>query len=85
MQERIKLQQWEWKLLFDGRASKDNDSIVKYVWDFGDGTTGAGATPTHVYMKEGLYQVTLTVFDPAGNSSEDTVKVDVRPIVKLVY
>ena len=66
------------EVLFDGRASKDNDSIVKYVWDFGDGTTGAGATPTHVYMKEGLYQVTLTVFDPAGNSSEDTVKVDVR-------
>lgn len=66
------------EVLFDGRASSDNDSIERYIWDFGDGTTGIGATPSHVYMEEGVYDVTLTVFDPAGNSSKDTIKVDVR-------
>jgi tetratricopeptide (TPR) repeat protein len=29
------------------------------VWDFGDGTTGTGRSPTHVYFKSGSYPVTL--------------------------
>ena len=67
------------EVLFDGRDSNDNDGIERYIWDFGDGTIGTGATPSHVYTEEGVYQVTLTVFDPAGNSSMDTIQVDVRP------
>jgi tetratricopeptide (TPR) repeat protein len=31
----------------------------KLEWDFGDGTTGAGRSPTHVYFKSGDYLVTL--------------------------
>ncbi|MCL4302969.1 MAG: PKD domain-containing protein [Anaerolineae bacterium] len=34
-----------------------------YVWDFGDGITGATASPTHVYTQAGVYTVTLN----AGN------------------
>lgn len=30
------------------------------VWDFGDGTTGTGQSPTHVYFQEGDFEVTLT-------------------------
>jgi tetratricopeptide (TPR) repeat protein len=32
---------------------------TKLTWDFGDGTTGAGPTVTHVYFKGGPYRVTL--------------------------
>lgn len=47
---------------FDGSRSRDFDGVVNnYFWDFGDGSTGGGAQPTHVYNKAGLYRVVLTI------------------------
>jgi tetratricopeptide (TPR) repeat protein len=37
---------------------------AQFAWDFGDGTAGKGRSVTHVYFKEGDYQVTLTA--PSG-------------------
>ena len=35
---------------FDGTGSRDPDgAIARYAWDFGDGTSGSGPTPVHVY------------------------------------
>jgi PKD repeat protein len=51
---------------FDGTASDDPGgarSISTYTWFFGDGGTGGGATPTHVYAAAGSYTVQLTVTD----------------------
>ena len=36
---------------------------VTYAWDFGDGTTGSGATVTHAYSSPSTHTVTLTVTD----------------------
>lgn len=33
---------------------------VLWTWDFGDGATGTGANPDHVYHAVGVYDVTLT-------------------------
>ena len=69
---------------FDGTGSKSNNaggSIVEYSWEFGDGGTATGATPTHVYATPGTYSVTLTVKDSAGltaSTSENVVVVS-RP------
>jgi len=41
---------------------------VDYFWDFGDGSTGTGATPApHTYNSPGLYVVCLTISDSMQN------------------
>ena len=64
-------------ITFDGTGSRDPDgSIAAYDWDFGDGNTGSGATPSHAYSADGIYYVTLTVTDDAGaTDSNGTVAV----------
>jgi PKD repeat protein len=63
---------------FDGTASADDGgTIVSYAWSFGDGLTGAGASPRHTYADGGSYPVTLTVTDDAGHSSSVTHQLTV--------
>ena len=57
---------------FDGSAAVDPDgSIVRYDWNFGDGTVllDGGRTPTHVYTLPGSYMATLVVTDNEGAST----------------
>ena len=57
------------RVAFNGAASSDpdpGDSIARYVWDFGDGSTGTGATVNHVYLTGGTYTARLTVADSEG-------------------
>lgn len=35
-----------------------DDNALSHTWDFGDGTTSAGASPVHAYQEYGVYQVT---------------------------
>jgi len=64
---------------YDGSGSSDSDgSISSYAWDFGDGTSGSGVTPTHTYADYGVaYTVTLTVTDNGGvastNNASETI------------
>ena len=52
---------------FDGSLSSDpNGEIVKYIWDFGDGTTAEGVKVSHAYELPGKYIVVLTVEDNEG-------------------
>lgn len=46
---------------------KDN---CQYKWEFGDGATANTEKTTHVYSKEGTYQVKLTVSDKGGSTSK---------------
>jgi subtilisin len=63
---------------FDGSTSSDSDgSIASYAWDFGDGSTGSGATVSHTYGAAGDYTVTLTVTDDADASDSDSQLVSV--------
>lgn len=64
---------------FDGTGSTDPDgTIVAYNWDFGDGATGTGATPSHAYGSALTYNVTLTVTDDEGatDSINSSVTID---------
>lgn len=51
-------------IAFDGTRSSDPAGYaLSYTWDFGDGSSGSGATPTHAYADNGTYTVKLTVTD----------------------
>ena len=55
---------------FDGTRSTDGDGDpLTYFWDFGDGTTGTGPTPTHAYARSGVYTVSLIVNDGDADST----------------
>jgi len=41
-------------------------NIASYKWDFGDGTTGTGISPSHTYTAAGQYSVGLTITDVIG-------------------
>jgi DNA-binding beta-propeller fold protein YncE len=59
-------------VLFNASGSSDADgSVVRYDWDFGDGTTApnGGVAPAHTYARPGAYQVKLTVTDNEGCST----------------
>ena len=58
------------------------DSIVSYVWDFGDGNFSNAQNPTHIYdvsSGEYAYMVTLTVTNQYGVINTDTVSSFIRP------
>ncbi|PEN12768.1 hypothetical protein CRI94_12160 [Longibacter salinarum] len=57
--------------------SSDDGMIVSRDWDFGDGTTATGETPSHAYGAQGDYTVTLTVTDDEGVTSTSTQTVSV--------
>jgi len=66
---------------FDASASAppDGATIDSYAWDFGDGNSDSGVTPTHTYSTEGTYSATLTVTDSNGNSDTATETITVDP------
>lgn len=59
-------------LAFDGSESTDDGTIKTYEWDFGDGNTGTGVTPSYTYTNPGNYTVDLTVTDDGGKKDTDT-------------
>lgn len=62
---------------FDATGSSDPDGdALTFSWNFGDGTTGTGATPTHTYAQAGTYNAVVTVSDGRGGSATATVRID---------
>jgi hypothetical protein len=58
--------------------------VSNYLWEFGDGTTGSGATPTHTFAQGGTYHVVAVLFSGVGSAYpgsgaapvvEETIKV----------
>lgn len=63
---------------FDATGSSDGDgTIASFAWDFGDGDTGSGQTPSHTFESEGTYNVVLTVTDNQGAKATDSLVVNV--------
>lgn len=52
--------------------SISNDLITSYLWNFGDGKTSNQQSPSHTYLKNGVYVTSLIVTSQAG--CKDTLK-----------
>ena len=58
---------------FSAMLSSDSDGIIKtYEWDFGDGSSGTGASVSHTYTTAGTRTVVLRVTDDDG--AQDTAQ-----------
>jgi PKD repeat protein len=70
---------------FNGSGSSDPDSdLLTYSWQFGDGNVDTGLQVTHSYALPGTYKVNLTVTDPFGANSMDSLDVTVlQPLPSL--
>ncbi|NIS79780.1 MAG: PKD domain-containing protein, partial [Anaerolineales bacterium] len=62
---------------FDASSSTGYDQPLSYGWDFGDGSSGEGVSPTHTYAQDGDYLVTLTVTDADGDSDSTSLTITV--------
>ncbi len=75
-------------IAFDGSASFDaKGGLLKYLWHFGDGTTGHGINPSKTYSKGGIYPVQLQVEDTTGlvcgkDQDQAIIKVVESPVAK---
>lgn len=65
---------------FDGSASTvgAGATIASYAWNYGDGTSAAGATPpAKTFAVAGTYVVRLTITDSLGRTATTTLTVTV--------
>lgn len=67
---------------FSVSASDPNNQALTFAWNFGDGSTGSGATLVHDYTATGNYNATVTVTNTsqASVSASLTVNVSVSPV-----
>ena len=67
--------------LLSDRNEKNSTCNFYYSWDFGDGANATGKIVSHIYLENGTYNVTLTVWDKenATNTTWIIITVGIRP------
>lgn len=66
------------ELVFDGGESTDNVKITEYTWQI-EQTEKSGRIAKYTFEQPGSYDISLTVMDAAGNTSQATTSVRVLP------
>jgi alpha-galactosidase len=72
-------------LTFQAVAGSPEAPVVKYQWDFGDGTSLNGPEVHHAYTRPGEYPVTLTVTGLDSITNRKTVTVTVEGTIATSF
>lgn len=70
---------------FNAGGSSDDVGINHYVWDFGDGTSGTGVAPNHIYPRNGSYVARLTVVDNDGLATSTSAEITIGTTRKALF
>jgi uncharacterized protein (DUF1800 family) len=63
---------------FNATRSSDVEAVIaNYDWEFGDGTVASGLYTSHLYQAPGTFDVTLTVTDAGGLTSQAVTTVTI--------
>lgn len=65
---------------FDATGSTDDNSVVDYIWDFGDGFAASGPEVDHQYFAGGTYTVRLTVVDATQQSATTEQAIEIPDV-----
>jgi gliding motility-associated-like protein len=74
-------------MALQNRSSIANGQIASYLWDFGDGMNSIEMNPSHLFLNQGTYPVTLRATSTYGCSQERTkdVTVNENPIANFHF
>jgi tetratricopeptide (TPR) repeat protein len=62
---------------FTDTSTDPDGQIIKWGWNFGDGSTSSAPNPTHQYTEKKAFTVTLTVTDNDGLADTQTASITV--------
>jgi large repetitive protein len=65
------------------KSSDDDQKVLKYSWNYGDGSTGTGKSIVHVFQKSGRYKITLTADD--GQKQSNSIQSTTHELVINKY
>jgi PKD repeat protein len=60
-------------------ANSSSGGATSYAWNFGDGGTSGATNPTHTYLNDGTYTVTLTAINACGATTATQTVTIVTP------
>jgi gliding motility-associated-like protein len=71
---------------FSGNSNILQGNVNQWQWAFGDGLSGSGQTPNHVYSLPGIYTVTLAITSNFGCTSiaSQTIAISPKPIANFI-
>lgn len=64
-------------VVFQATASDPDGTIVRYDWNFGDGSVGSGRIVEHIYLLPGVYGASVTAIDDGGSVAVATQVINV--------
>lgn len=68
------------KVAFTGSGTDPQNRALDFTWDFGDGASASGPNVTHVFMRDGTFNVVLTAKNARGDTATSTIMIQARSL-----
>lgn len=63
---------------FTDTSEPGSEAVTEWLWDFGEGGSSTEANPSHTYLEQGVYSVSLSVISPISGDTilrQDLIEV----------